>query len=60
MFCPICKQEFSGKFCPECGTKLIEKVVMVCPNCNIEGEGKFCQECGAELVAASRDRKSVV
>lgn len=25
MYCPNCKQEFSGKFCPECGTKLIEK-----------------------------------
>ena len=24
MYCPECKQEFSGKFCPECGTKLIE------------------------------------
>ena len=26
MFCPNCKQEFDGKFCPECGTKLIDKV----------------------------------
>ena len=25
MYCPNCKQEFPGKFCPECGTKLIEK-----------------------------------
>lgn len=25
MYCPNCKQEFEGKFCPECGTKLIEK-----------------------------------
>ena len=24
MYCPNCKQEFPGKFCPECGTKLIE------------------------------------
>lgn len=24
MYCPNCKEEFSGKFCPECGTKLIE------------------------------------
>ena len=25
MYCPNCKQEHDGKFCPECGTKLIEK-----------------------------------
>ena len=25
MYCPNCKQEFEGKFCPECGTKLEEK-----------------------------------
>jgi hypothetical protein len=24
MYCPNCKQEYDGKFCPECGTKLIE------------------------------------
>ena len=24
MYCPNCKQEYEGKFCPECGTKLIE------------------------------------
>ena len=26
MYCPNCKQEYDGKFCPECGTKLIEKL----------------------------------
>ena len=25
MYCPDCKKEYDGKFCPECGTKLIEK-----------------------------------
>ena len=25
MYCPNCKQEYDGKFCPECGTRLIEK-----------------------------------
>ena len=25
MYCPNCKQEYDGNFCPECGTKLIEK-----------------------------------
>ena len=24
MYCPTCKEHFDGKFCPECGTKLIE------------------------------------
>lgn len=24
MYCLNCKQEYDGKFCPECGTKLIE------------------------------------
>lgn len=25
MYCPNCKQSFEGKFCPECGAKLIEE-----------------------------------
>ena len=25
MYCPNCKEEHPGKFCPECGTKMIEK-----------------------------------
>lgn len=25
MYCPNCKKEYDGRFCPECGTKLIEK-----------------------------------
>ena len=25
MYCPNCKQEYDGRFCPECGTKLIER-----------------------------------
>ena len=27
MYCPNCNQEYDGRFCPECGTKLIEKPV---------------------------------
>ena len=50
MYCPNCKQEFEGKFCPECGTKLIEKTQRICPNCNIEVDSKFCPECGAKTV----------
>ena len=25
MYCPKCNKEYNGKFCPECGTKLIDK-----------------------------------
>ena len=25
MYCPNCKKEYDGRFCPECGTKLIKK-----------------------------------
>jgi len=25
MYCPNCNKKYDGKFCPECGTKLIEK-----------------------------------
>ena len=50
MYCPNCKQEFDGKFCPECGTKLIEKTQRVCPKCNIEVDSNFCPECGTKTV----------
>ncbi len=52
MYCPNCKQEFDGKFCPECGTKtveVVEKMVKMCPNCKVETESKFCPECGAKI-----------
>ena len=26
MYCPNCKQEYDGKFCPECGARLIQKL----------------------------------
>lgn len=35
MYCPNCKQEFDGKFCPECGTKLIEKPATSGVNLNL-------------------------
>lgn len=35
MYCPNCKQEFDGKFCPECGTKLIDKPATSGVNLNL-------------------------
>lgn len=29
MYCPNCKQEFDGKFCPECGAKIEEMAARV-------------------------------
>lgn len=50
MYCPNCKKEFDSKFCPECGTRLIEKRQRVCPKCNIEVDSNFCPECGTKTV----------
>lgn len=40
MYCPNCNEEFDGKFCPECGSKLIEKDTATnnCVNLNL-GDG---------------------
>lgn len=35
MYCPNCKQEYDGKFCPECGMKLIEKPATSGVNLNL-------------------------
>ena len=45
--CPECKKTvIKGKFCPECGCKL----VCVCPKCGADTKGgKFCLECGEKL-----------
>lgn len=51
--CPECHKEYeSGKFCLECGAKLVEaKVALFCPNCQITfSSGKFCPECGTKLI----------
>ena len=38
MFCPNCNQEYDGKFCPECGTKLIEKPIASGAALNLSGD----------------------
>lgn len=39
MICKNCSNEFEGKFCPECGTKVEPEITL-----------KECPECGAEQV----------
>ena len=46
--CPECGQAVvKGKFCPECGHKLIS----ACPNCGeaVSSGTKFCPQCGTKL-----------
>ena len=38
MYCPNCNQEYDGKFCPECGTKLIENPVSSGVALNLSGD----------------------
>lgn len=44
----------NGKFCLECGTKVVPPLAeneMICPKCGKKvAKGKFCLECGASLV----------
>ena len=43
MYCPNCNKEHEGKFCPECGTKLIEKPSTAGGfNLNIDEHIAFC------------------
>jgi hypothetical protein len=40
------------KFCPECGTAMVQPQAAVCPNCGAETKGaKFCPNCGTKMEA---------
>lgn len=46
------------KFCPECGTKMIQPVVARCPKCGADAQGaKFCPECGTKIEQAPAPAK---
>jgi membrane protease subunit (stomatin/prohibitin family) len=41
------------KFCPECGSPMVQPAVDRCPSCGAETKGaKFCPECGAKIERA--------
>ena len=41
------------KFCPNCGTAMLQPAAGRCPNCGEETHGaKFCPNCGAKQEAA--------
>lgn len=38
------------KFCPECGSAMIQPQATLCPNCGTDTKGaKFCPECGTKI-----------
>lgn len=38
------------KFCPECGTAMVQPQPALCPNCGADAHGaKFCPECGTKI-----------
>ncbi len=46
------------KFCPNCGTPMVQPTAAVCPACGTETKGaKFCPNCGAKQEAAQPSGK---
>jgi Double zinc ribbon len=55
VMCPTCRRMGSpGKFCEDCGTKLLLPDLF-CPNCaeKVDPGARFCAECGAKLQQAT-------
>jgi ribosomal protein L32 len=53
--CPSCGVMAAPgtKFCPECGTPMVQPAADKCPSCGAEVHGaKFCPECGAKIERA--------
>ena len=49
--CPSCGNLANPgtKFCPECGTVMVQPAATICPKCGTETSGaKFCPNCGAK------------
>lgn len=51
--CPNCQQPVAvgGKFCPNCGTKMLPPGTVPCPSCQapVPSGSKFCPECGTKV-----------
>ncbi len=50
--CPACKAEIEGtpKFCPKCGTKIVQKYFCSACGTEIQQNAKFCPKCGAAQI----------
>ena len=58
MKCINCGNKFEGKFCPECGMRVLEEE-LACPVCGKkpnDGE-KFCSNCGYNFEGQNKDER---